>query len=134
MKKVLLGSAVLTAFSLSIIAFQLSCQKSVSAQTTGYKPLNILLYTVEQPPAYTIQLWTANTDGTDQQQIPVSLPSGYVISSSDARLTMDGKTVIFVVSPSIGGNSSLYSCSLDGSNLKLIVQTSTQNLYLEGTY
>lgn len=33
MKKLLLGSIVLTAFSISIILFQISCQKEVNAQT-----------------------------------------------------------------------------------------------------
>lgn len=38
MKKVLLGSIVLTFFSISVILFQISCQKgyTISAQTNGY--------------------------------------------------------------------------------------------------
>lgn len=38
MKKILLGSVVLTFFSISVILFQISCQKgySISAQTNGY--------------------------------------------------------------------------------------------------
>ncbi len=34
MKKLLLGSAVLTMFSISLIIFQISCKKEVTAQTT----------------------------------------------------------------------------------------------------
>jgi len=36
MKKLLLGSIVLTAFSFAIIVFQMSCQKTAVAQTTNY--------------------------------------------------------------------------------------------------
>jgi hypothetical protein len=36
MKKLLLGSAALTLFSISIAIFQISCQKDATAQTTSY--------------------------------------------------------------------------------------------------
>lgn len=36
MRKLLLGSAVLTLFAISITLFQISCQKESNAQTTTY--------------------------------------------------------------------------------------------------
>ena len=36
MKKILMSSIALSLFSISLVVFQMSCQKSVSAQTSGY--------------------------------------------------------------------------------------------------
>ena len=36
MKKLILGSVVLSCFSLSVILFQVSCQKTANSQTNGY--------------------------------------------------------------------------------------------------
>ena len=118
---------------------QLSCQKTASAQSTistTYKPLNKILYATEsQVSPCTISFWVADTDGTSPQQIPINLPSGLSISSSSACLTLDGQTLIFEVNSIAGGGNSLYSCSIDGSNLKQIVQGSTSTTcYINSTY
>ncbi|MBS1578962.1 MAG: hypothetical protein JST29_04910 [Bacteroidetes bacterium] len=166
MKKLLLGSIVLTVFAFAIIAFQLSCQKTANAQTTytlpaattstlggvivgsglsvtsngtlsvnttsgGLTQLNKILYEV-QP--YTgnysqIQIWMANIDGTGKVQIPIpqslfpTAGSGNnesIVSGSE-RLTPDGKTLVFTLSDGKAYTYTIYSISIDGTNLKTVV-------------
>jgi len=141
MKKILMGSVVLTALSLSIIAFQMSCSKSANAQTSGttsLTQLNLVLYSKDIPynanGGTNRSFWTSNLDGSNQKQIPISgIPENELES---ANLTPDGKTVVFEVSDSITNKTVLYSCSIDGTNLKKIVglNSNESTIRLQGTY
>jgi len=131
-----MGSAVLTALSLSIIAFQMSCSKTANAQTSGTTGLtqqNLVLFVkISENSSGTETnrtVWTSNVDGTNQKQIPINIPWNKL---EDARLTPDGKNVIFGVRlDSITNKNALYSCSIDGSNLKKIVDVNSNESYLE---
>jgi len=136
MKKILMGSAVLTALSLSIIAFQVSCSKTANAQTGGGNPqAGIVLFTklninnacgdytsdsMGSMPEY----WTVNYDGTNAKKLPIPFQSGWLYSNSP-RLSPDGKTIFFAAWQPINNNSGsyiayLFSCSIDGTNLKTL--------------
>lgn len=141
MKKLLLGSIVLTTFSIAIIIFQMSCQKTAEAQTsttTGLTQLNLILFSKHPNSGSGNELWTANLDGTNQKKIPITLPTGQEVQ--EAKLTPDGKKVVFVasyVSGSVANKGAyIYTCSLDGSNLVKILDNPTLNfeVYLAGTY
>ena len=121
-----MGSAVLTALSLSIIAFQLSCSKTADAQTggtTGIIQLGKIVYTDFDSSSNnsSSKIWIANYDGSNPTRITISLPNGDVVAPTDggsslsARLSPDGKTLFFT---SYAGY--IYSCGIDGSNLKRI--------------
>jgi len=139
MKKLLLSTIVLLAFSLSIVLFQLSCKKDAKAASTTLSTQvaqqNKLLYLKDiyggaaSGNAYdSAQLWMANYDGTDQQEVSVALPTGYVIVLGQTiKLSPDGKT-IFLDAFSPGNNYpttstqwSIYACNLDGTNVHLVV-------------
>jgi hypothetical protein len=165
MKKLLLSSIVLLAFSASIVLFQMSCHKTADAQSPAYilpvatttklggvipdgttisvdgtgkisaiaaapKQQNKIIYVKNLPLAgssglYYGQIWTANYDGTGQQQINITLPSGMFVSYTPfVRLSPDQKTIFFSVSDAKNDNNGtgFFSANIDGTNPKLIIQ------------
>lgn len=133
MKKLLMGTAFLTVIGLAITASQLSCTKS-SAQTgtsSGLTQLNIILFQKTDVNstnnATRVELWTANYDGTNQKQIPITLSAGQSIKEGEARLSPDGKKVFMTVrqTTTVGtvttADSYIYSCNIDGSDFKKVV-------------
>ena len=122
MKKILMGSVVLTALSLSIIAFQMSCTKTANAQsggTTGITQLGKIIYTSPDSsrPAIAYKIWIANYDGTNTTQVKVSLPSGSTFSNfstPEVKLSPDGKTLF------ISDYQNLYSVGVGGGVLTKI--------------
>jgi len=133
MKKILMGSAVLTAFSLAIIAFQMSCQKTVKAQTSNNTPsltqLNKLVfikfnYQANKPDG----IYISNYDGSGQEKINVTL-SAY--GASNARLSPDGKTLFFETN---GEPDSLFSCNIDGTNLIKVFGDGINDYLIQGAY
>ena len=141
-----MSTMVLTAFSLSIILFQLSCKKQVDAATTSNTSTtqqNKIIYLKDiyggSPGcnAYdSAEIWTANYDGTSQQKINITLPTGYVIVLGQmVKVSPDGKTIFFdAFSP---GNNypttstpwSIFAANIDGSNAHLVVQgTATESV------
>jgi len=133
MKKVLLSTIVLTAFSCSLILFQLSCKKvavAASDQTSTPQVGKIVYSKLISPTnsnAY-FEIWTANYDGTNQQKISITLPTGVSISG-DAKLSPDHKILFFgayTFKSGIITKSALYACNIDGTNPHEIV-SGTQN-------
>jgi hypothetical protein len=129
MKKILLSTIVMIAFSLSIILFQISCKTTVEAQSSSNNltQQNILLFTKESlygSKPYIIEIWTSNYDGGSQKKVPISLSMGLSLSG-DAKLSPDAKIVFFNVNEDNTNKSYIYSCQLDGSNLKRIIDNPT---------
>lgn len=139
MKKLLMGSVALTLFSISMLIFQMSCKKEANAQTTttGLTQLNLILYkkvSVVGGMNTDKSLWTCSVDGTNHKKVNISVAAGQFIGEAD--LTPDGKKIILVIGNESTGESKLYSCLVDGSNLTQI-STLTGNekyTYLNGTY
>lgn len=81
---------------------------------------NIFLYMKKyegfpRPPE---EIWIANFDGTEAHKIPI--PDSLKIND-DACLSPDGEFVFFnVTDTSLGGVTNIYSCNLDGSNLRRV--------------
>lgn len=162
MKKLLLGSVALTLFSLSIIIFQISCQKESHAQTTNYTlppattstlggvivgnglsvtsngtlsltasgatQQNKILFFKRLKSNTTTnwdEIWTANYDGTNAQKINIVPPAGMSINlDSDVTISPDGQRIFFGMSETATGNTHIYSCKLDGTNLTKVVDGS----------
>lgn len=128
MKKLFLGTVILLGFNVAIILTQVSCQKEASAQVDngGIKSANLVLFYKNA----TKELWIANIDGTNQHKIPITMATGYEVGYG--RLSADGKTVIFERYKTITGeNAGIYSCSIDGSNLKMIVAENSNESLLQ---
>lgn len=153
MKKLLMGSVALTLFSISILIFQMSCKKEANAQTTttGLTQQNLIVYLKSNRSGSTTttnttrEIWLANLDGTNQRKVPIILPTGVEISG-DAKLTPDGKNIVFDAYLTTSSPATydyiynIYSCSIDGSNVKKLMSGSyTDNsnytrIYLGGAY
>ena len=119
MRKLLLSTVVLTSFSASIIIFQMSCQKTVDAQTTDNtssslnktlisKSLRLQVGTKTDSsgnhPIYVTvgEYFLINNDGTNLTKINIpSLPAGeYPMAGlNSALLSNDGKKIIFQTPP-----------------------------------
>lgn len=65
----------------------------------------------------TDQLWTINIDGSSNQQIALSLPSG--LTFGDSREVVSNNT-IFIVTQDAHDAEAIYSANLDGSNVKRV--------------
>lgn len=133
MKKILMGSMVLTALSLSIIAFQVSCSKTANAQTgssSGITQQNKIIYHSYDstfPSQLGIKIWIANYDGSNATQIKVTLPSQdnwNTFPTPVIRLSPDGKTLF------MSDGSSIYSVGVGGGILAKI-PTSPNTIFLQ---
>lgn len=159
MKKLILGSIVLSCFSLSVILFQVSCQKSANSQTNGYilppattstlggvivgngltvnangtlstnsnslQQINKIIYSITTSIVnYTGEIWTANYDGTGKSKVNIVLPSELGIQGQ-ARLSPNGQNIFFVAGHKTTNKFFIYSCNLDGSNVRLIIDGSS---------
>lgn len=130
MKKLLYSSMVLTIFSVSIILFQISCQDEADAAGPATTAANrfLYLYAVENNDTgeAVTEFWTANNDGTDKKKIPIVLPAGLALGD-EGMLTPDGLSLIFSVNadPDVEGINYIYSISIDGTNLKKVVDVQT---------
>lgn len=123
MKKILLSSIVLTFFAASIILFQLSCKKDAKAETAPTPTsAGIVLYDKEGE-----EIWKVNIDGTGNQKVNIVLPANVVFEIGDGgayKLTADAKKIVFQAENTSTNKNQLYSCNIDGSNVKLIVEAS----------
>jgi len=155
MKKILLSSAVLTLFSLSIILYQVSCVRTAdaqqSSQTTTVLDKTLIQKVVQtqigttidssgnQIPIYrsACEFYTINNDGSNLSKINITLPAGTYAAAglSSGYLSPDGKKLIFVAS-NASSQSSIYALTLSNGNLvKLIDNGSSDNPYqLLNTY
>ncbi|WEK20019.1 MAG: hypothetical protein P0Y49_02480 [Candidatus Pedobacter colombiensis] len=170
MKKLLLSSAVLLLFSVSMLLFQISCKKEVSAQSNIYtlspastsklggiivgnglsvtsdgtlsvsstsnsSRLNKIIYTKRPSNSSSNEFWSANYDGTNQKKINISLPTNLTLGDN-VELSPDGLLLIFQVYDN-KGKAHIYSCNVDGSNVKLIIDGSSsadEGVRLTGAY
>ena len=140
MKKILLSSVVLLAFSVSIIVFQMSCQKIVTAQvpkTLGslnkillaknvYKQVGTTFDSIGRPPiplhANTTEFYLVGYNGGTLTRIDIPLPAGEY-PFGNGVISADGQKLIFDASNIDVQNqqSFVYSYSLDGSSLIRLV-------------
>lgn len=137
MKKLLIGAIILSVFSIALVVTQMSCTKQTMAQGPGLiQPQNKILFTKDTRGAFSSEIWISNLDGTGLQQVPVALPAG-VLVSEQVRLSADGKTVIFITKDEDENTTGIYSCAIDGSGVKKIIEGTTEqnkHITLQGTF
>jgi len=177
MKKLLMGSIALTLFSISILIFQISCQKELVAQqnTTNYilppattttlggviigsglsitsngtlsvnastgsglTQLNKIVFKkfFVSGIIETQEIWTANYDGTNSNKVNLTLPATLVLNDENGtRLSPDGQLIFFTVKELATGLNHIYSCKIDGSNLKKVIDgAGTKYIETGGAY
>ncbi|MFT3749004.1 MAG: hypothetical protein QM768_11830 [Agriterribacter sp.] len=147
MKKLLLGSIVLTLFSISILLFQISCRKEVSARNTGdgtagkiLMSKNIEVKYFEQSGVDSLnnphfderiltylEFYILKDDETAPAKINISLPPDEY-PWLEARLSNDGSKIFFGAYHTIKGYSGVYACNVDGSDVRRI---GDENFFLQ---
>jgi hypothetical protein len=124
MKKLLLGSVFLTIFAFAIMIFQISCQKDAiaakdSSSVSTQQNKIVFLKWVTSPNHR--EIWTANYDGSDQKKLNIALLPGAdpinICISPDYQY-------LFIVTMIPAGNTNIYSCKMDGSNVTKIFEES----------
>ncbi len=100
MKKLLLSSAVLTLFSISIAIFQISCQKDATAQTTSYT----------LPPA------TTTTLGGVIVGNGLTVTSNGTLSVTSSGATQLNKIIFTKLNSTIPQKFEIWTANYDGTN------------------
>lgn len=150
MKKLIQAISALLAIGAFILATQVSCQKT-AAQTSNSPSApspGLILYDQQVATSapgpvdssghattvmvYSRQYYVASIDGTNPRQIPIAMPSGFY-AQAGGHLTVDGKTIVFPVSKQSGPLQFLYSCGIDGSSLKQVMNMSGTTTF-DGAY
>ena len=145
MRNLLKSTLYLTVFALAGILFQISCSNSENTKSTmnttnigkivfGRRPVSSTVFT-------SWQIWTCNYDGSNLNQIPITLPSNVIFNISNGqtnvKLSPDGQKVFFVTVTNPSGGSayaSIYSCNIDGTNLNEVAVVNDDNIELGGAY
>ncbi|MBX3240320.1 MAG: hypothetical protein KIT80_02285 [Chitinophagaceae bacterium] len=137
MKKLFLGSILLTIFSLAVILFQISCQKTALANDNEQTPPSVALLSkpvitvniiqegvdslgkskYNQTEFTTLELYIVNENGLNK--LNVSLPDQEFVGLN-ARLSGNGKTIMFGSIHKTRGYTGVYSCNIDGTNLRKV--------------
>jgi hypothetical protein len=124
MKKLLLSSVIFLTFAMSLLIFEISCKKEAKAQTSPP--------TIQQGKIFFIksvsneeQVWTANYDGSNQQEINLALPAGSSVDGISS-ISPDRKTIFVPVWN--GSGDDIYTCNVDGTNLKKIISDTGSNI------
>jgi len=134
MKNFFRTSLYFFAFAIAGVMFQIACSNADDSSSPNAQ-VNKIIYTKWDTSGQSI--WTCNYDGSNQTQIPISLPPNtqFNTSNGDANPTLspDGMKVFFVLNNGSGGNS-IYSCDIDGSNVQeIVLPASAANLSIGNT-
>ena len=127
MKKLLLSSACLLIFAISILLIQISCSKT-DAQMRPTDNTTIGKIVFGRIVAGQFEIWSANYDGSNASKIQIDLPQDvYLVSNVDSKgvkVSPDGQKLFFIAATTVNNyqRSSVYSCNLDGTNAQLIIQ------------
>ncbi len=98
MKKLLMGSAVLTLFSISIIIFQMSCKKDATAQTSGTN--------------YTLPTATTSSLGGIIVGNGLSVTSSGILSA----ISVNSQQNKLIFKKIVGSTSEIWTANYDGTN------------------
>ena len=131
MKNLLKSTLYLFVFAIAGILFQISCSNSDDTNAV-INPEKIIYVKKDFPTSGQQSIWTVNIDGSNPTQIPITLPTNlkfYITygsgEHSTARLSQDGQTVLFTLQNTGTGETYIYSCNIDGTNLQEVVAFDT---------
>jgi len=146
MKKLLIGSIVLTLFSIAVLFVQYSCGKVVIAQSpVSSQALNLSLLSKDIEMAvgskpdslgnvvpivrFATEYYIIHNDGTNATKINIIMPAGEY-PFGGARLTADGAKLIFPAL-SLTGQAAVYSINVNGTGVTKLIDGS---FAVQGTY
>ena len=132
MKKLLIGTIVLTLFAFSIVLVQTSCSKAHAE--TVYPQLNKILYI-----DFNNNVWMCDFDGAHTVQIHFALPPNVSLNFTTPRMAMklspDGHKLFFSAANSVTNETGFYSSDISGNNVKAVkVSTGLTQPILCGVY
>lgn len=150
MKKLLLGSILLTFFSLAIILFQISCRKEASARTMGEESSSFVLISktvivkfyeqsgvdslnnpiLNEQSFAALDFYILRDKENSLSKVTVNLPQDEY-AWSRAVLSKDGSKIFFDTYHVHTGYSGIYSCSINGSNVQKIAD---ENCFLHDAH
>ncbi|WP_114940253.1 hypothetical protein [Mucilaginibacter endophyticus] len=115
---------------------------TISVDATGKISANAatqvgkLLYGVTGATEPANAIWTSNFDGSNPQKINITMPTGIVIAPDNIRISPDHKTIFFSAHtiPPASILYYLYSCNIDGSNLRQIRSQGANGVSVEVAY
>ncbi len=123
MRKLLLSSIVLFLFSASIMMFQISCQKQANARTaTGS---NLVIF--GKTNGSNVDIWYCNPDGTGMQKVNIASSFNKIYRVTETPI--DNK-IFFTARETSGVEPNLFSCELDGSNVRKLTNDTTESVWL----
>jgi Tol biopolymer transport system component len=129
MKKLLLNSIILFLFSTSVLMFQVSCNKDAIAETNNTTDKIIFVKTINNnSDKRASEVWTANIDGTNQQKVNIIIPKEFEINGN-INISKDGTKIILVLYEQRTQSMDIYTCNIDGSNLKKVVGDSVYKTF-----
>ncbi|MEO3404762.1 DUF5050 domain-containing protein [Mucilaginibacter sp. CAU 1740] len=77
-------------------------------------------------PNYDFELYRVNLDGSNKQKINIALPAGETFGDEElAKITADGKSIVFLTQTASNSAPSIYKCNLDGTGVKLVLNEAT---------
>jgi len=124
MKHFVKSTIVLTLFAFSVLLFNLSCEKDVTAQTSNpvtTSPLGLILFTKSGDKPN--EVWFCKYDGTNATKVTIAgFPSGADLDKSTMKISPDGKKIFFCMYIISTNLQSIYSCNADGSGLTKVVE------------
>jgi hypothetical protein len=120
MKKLLIGSITFLAFSLINLLFSYGCKKTILPPGShGIIPqVGKVLLDDSTEGVYSIM----NYDGSDKHTIPIPMTQsqGFGNVPLDGKLSPDGKILYFAMWDFDSWKERIYSCNIDGTDLKLL--------------
>lgn len=127
MKKLLLSSIILLTFAISLLIFDVSCKKEAKAQNNTTQQSKILYIKSGQTEGHNA-IYSANYDGSGQEQIPIILPNDLAIDQLNS-VSLDKKTIFFTVyNTQTSASSAIYSCNMDGGNVKKLIEDAGETI------
>ncbi len=140
MKKLLQATIVLLLFCASLVIIQTSCTKSIGqTNTSAPSALNKFIF-ISLGTSGETQIWISDYNGNNAFQIPIAMPAGSKLStdfgSMDVKLSPDGQQIFFMGVLTDTNKRQIYSCGIDGQNVKVIVPNpdGTDYLKIGGAY
>lgn len=126
MRRLVLGSFSLMFFAFSVLFFQVSCEKETIAsdqdriENAQQNRIAYIFYPSNSKPH---EIWTASYDGTNNKKLDINLPEGSSISSRNLSVSPDGRNIFFTVDD-LNNKRHIYKCSIDGTNVTLVIDES----------
>ncbi|SER85378.1 hypothetical protein [Pedobacter rhizosphaerae] len=94
---------------------------AIPALLVGQYEFDEIIYLKEDGTNDKPEFWKVNLDGTGNVKIPIQLPPDLIIESQDVGFKRTSSRIIFGVESKSTGTF-IYSCLLNGSDLKRIVE------------